>query len=152
MSYSISLPLDGNYLRRECPRCERQFKWYDDSTDEQTLGTVEAQLYYCPYCGEPASSDEWWTQEQVEYIEQNAQYWATRELRDEFDRSIGSQRNSLIEFSIEIDEPELPRSLVELDDMSEIQSPCHPTEPIKIEDFWVDPIHCLICGERFALG
>jgi hypothetical protein len=32
-----------------------------------------------------------------------------------------------------------------------VQSPCHPWEPIKIEEFWSGPIHCLVCGIQFAI-
>ena len=75
-----------------------------------------------------------------------------REMADEFQRSIGSQRNSLIQVSMEFDEPEPSHSLVEPADMVEIQPPCHAWEPIKVYDSWTRPIHCLLCGERFALS
>ena len=71
---------------------------------------------------------------------------------DEFQRSLGNQRDSLIQISMKFDEPESPRSLVESEDMTEIQSPCHPWEPIKVYDSWTNPVHCLLCGERFALS
>ena len=67
----MSLPLDEDgFLRRECPNCERQFKWWytppSEATTEQTaLEQVEA--YFCPYCYEPASPNAWWTKEQLEY-------------------------------------------------------------------------------------
>lgn len=109
-------------------------------------------MYYCPYCGQPAPGDEWWTQEQSDFVQQSALGPVMNELAYEFRRSIGSQRNSLIQMSMEFDEPEPPHSLVEPADMVEIQSPCHPWEPVKIDDSWTRPIHCLLCGARFALS
>jgi len=35
VTMSLTLPLDDDgFLRRECPSCERQFKWLPDSSDE----------------------------------------------------------------------------------------------------------------------
>ena len=152
MSSSVSLPLDGGFLRRECSRCEHQFKWHHGPTAERPEDTVDPRLYYCPYCGEPSPVDDWWTQEQIEYIQQSALGPMMHELADGFQRSLGSQRNSLIQISLEFDEPEPPSSLVEPQDMTEIQSPCHPWEPIKIYDSWTSSLYCLLCGERFALS
>ena len=152
MSYSVSLPLDGNFLRRECPRCERQLKWHNGPTVDRPKEVIDPPTYYCPYCGEPSLADEWWTQEQIEFAQQSILGPAVNEIVDELQRSIGSQRNSLIQVSMEFEEPEPPRSLVEPADMVEIQSPCHPWEPIKVYDSWTHPVHCLLCGERFALS
>jgi hypothetical protein len=52
MSRLVSLPLDEDgCLRRECPVCERQFKWWptpDHKVDaEEMRGEIEA--YICPH-------------------------------------------------------------------------------------------------------
>lgn len=40
MSVSMSLPLDEDrFLRRECPNCERQFKWWH-TPDEVNVADV----------------------------------------------------------------------------------------------------------------
>ena len=152
MSHSISLPLDGDFLRRECPRCERQFKWHHGPTVDRPEDAIDPPMYYCPYCGEPSVADEWWTQEQIEFIEQSARGPAMQEIVDELQRSIGNQRNSLIQISVEFEESEPPHSLIEPEDMTEIQSPCHPWEPMKVYDSWTNPVCCLLCGQRFALS
>lgn len=152
MSLSVSLPLDGPFLRRECPRCERQFKWHHGSTVDRPEDAVDPPVYYCPYCGEPSLADEWWTQEQSAFIQQSSLGPAMREIADAVQHSFGNQRRSLIQVAMEFEDPELPNSLVEVADMVEIQSPCHSWEPIKIHDSWTHPIHCLLCGERFALS
>src|SRR6266496_1848943 len=82
---SMSLPLDRDgFLRRECPNCQRQFKWWPAPQGEQSDAPVaevataasparEApEAYYCPYCHEPAKPDAWWTKAQVEYARQTA--------------------------------------------------------------------------------
>ena len=71
----MSLPLDNDgFLRRECPNCEQQFKWWPTPTfgdaPEEAVETPEA--YFCPYCYVPAPLDVWWTKEQLEYAQQLA--------------------------------------------------------------------------------
>jgi hypothetical protein len=66
---SISLPLDSDdFLRRECPTCEREFKWLpqqEDAGDGEDASAATArdaeapQHYYCPYCAVTAPSDAW---------------------------------------------------------------------------------------------
>jgi len=47
---------------------------------------------------------------------------------------------------------ELPLPLHEPEDMMIVQSPCHPWEPMKVEELWSKPKHCLIYGSQFAIG
>lgn len=44
----VDMPLDDDgFLRRECPTCERQFKWRPGS--EENVEDVKApEMYYCP--------------------------------------------------------------------------------------------------------
>jgi hypothetical protein len=74
----MSLPLDKDgFLRRECPHCERQFKWWPTPTSEKISDEAEEtqearEAYFCRYCHEPAALDAWWTKEQLEYAQQLA--------------------------------------------------------------------------------
>jgi hypothetical protein len=45
------------------------------------------------------------------------------------------------------DRPNPPTPLVERDDMTQIMSPCHPWEPVKIPEDAALPYYCLACGE-----
>ncbi|WP_146073741.1 hypothetical protein [Amycolatopsis sp. CA-126428] len=45
----------------------------------------------------------------------------------------------------------VPDLLVDPDDMLMVEPPCHPFEPLKVDESWRDPIHCLVCGERFVV-
>ena len=50
-----------------------------------------------------------------------------------------------------LETPVGPDPLVEADDMVIVASPCHSFEPVKVPDDWSQTIHCLVCGERFAV-
>jgi Zn ribbon nucleic-acid-binding protein len=150
---SISLPLDDGFLRRECPSCGRQFKWHHGPTDDRPEDAVDTDVYFCPYCGYSAPIDQWWTSDQVEYIEQIGLGEATRAVGDMFeDLERQTRSNSMIQFKATSgDAPEPPDMMHEPSDMMVVESPCHPWEPIKAGDDWDDPLHCLICGEEFAI-
>lgn len=152
MEIGLSLPLDADgFLRRECPTCERQFKWLPGGTGEEPDDYVDPPVYHCPYCAQSAPVDHWWTPEQLEY----AQSMAAGPAMDEIQRVIGDAFKGLsggpfgIRVEVTADEPEPPEPLVEPDDMLGVQPPCHAWEPIKVDEGWNDPVHCLVCGNRF---
>ncbi len=49
-------------------------------------------------------------------------------------------------------EPVSPGPLVEPPDMVAVVSPCHSWEPIKILENWDEAVHCLVCGQLFAIS
>lgn len=149
-SESMSLPLDSGYLRRECPHCERQFKWHHGPTDDRPDDADEPSVYTCPYCGETAPPDAWWTPEQLELARQTMVGPALRHIADEL-RDATRRSGGFLTFDIKEDDPEPPTALHEPADMVVVTSPCHPWEPFKIADDWREPIHCLVCGDLFAL-
>ena len=154
-SYSVSFPVDNGFLRRECPHCQSQFKWHHGPTEDRPASAVDPDVYFCPYCGETARPDEWWTRDQIEYAEQAALGPITHDLGDELKRSLGQIQGSglfKVTFSVGENEPEPPAALHEPHDMTLVASPCHAWEPIKIVEDWTGPIHCLICGEQFVIG
>ncbi len=107
-SISVSVPLDcDGFLRRECPNCERQFKWRVSDPDPEDHSAVP-HSYFCPYCGEPASLDSWWTREQLEYGQAMAVAEVVPPKLRQFVRNVdrGNRRNSFI--SIDIDSTEIP--------------------------------------------
>lgn len=152
MSYSMTLPLDDGFLRRECPSCERQFKWHHGPTEDRPEDAIEPDVYWCPYCGETAPPDQWWTVDQLEFAKAGIAGPVMRDVADEFNKSTGRQRNSLIKVSMTHDDPEPPSAIHEPPDMVAVQSPCHPWEPIKVAEDWSESVHCLVCGDRFATG
>ena len=152
MSFSVNLPLDNGYLRRECPDCERQFKWHHRPTDDRPDDAVDPDVYCCPYCGRSAPLDHWWTGEQLEHVQRLGIGEAAREVGDIFRDLERKSRNSMIKFKAgRMNIPESPDLLHEPGDMVIVQSPCHPWEPIKVSEDWRDPLYCLLCGEQFAV-
>ncbi|MCY3733742.1 MAG: hypothetical protein OXG42_05630, partial [Chloroflexi bacterium] len=68
--FTLSFPLDEDgFFRRACPTCSRDFKWFHSDGDGSDDPPVE---YFCPYCGFAAEPDEWQTDEQMRYIEEEA--------------------------------------------------------------------------------
>lgn len=154
MDLSMTLPLDDGFLRRQCPSCEREFKWHHGATEGRPEDFAEPNVYWCPYCGDTAPSDHWWTTEQLAHAEELLAGPALRMFADELGNSLKSQRNSMMKvtMSTAYDEPEPPEALHELTNMTTVEPPCHPWEPIKVDEGWASPLHCLLCGSTFALG
>lgn len=145
---SVSLPLDSDdFLRRECPACERQFKWLH--TNDGRNGT--ADQYFCPLCGEPSGPDSWWTPAQVEAltaaaipdIEQTVHGVLEKTLRQSKYLSFTDRRS----FSFDAGDP---APLIESNDMVIVEPPCHPQEPIKVPAESTGRVHCLLCGDPFT--
>ena len=63
MTLSMAIPVDSDvFLRRECPTCEREFKWLPASEDEESAAGVPDGGYFCPYCGVQAPTGAWFTE------------------------------------------------------------------------------------------
>jgi endogenous inhibitor of DNA gyrase (YacG/DUF329 family) len=155
MEFRMELPLDNEgYLRRQCPRCERIFKWHSDSDAESSGKPESPEVYFCPYCGDPSPTDQWFTDEQVDYIQGLASIEAMRmverELKPSVDR-LNQKSGSLVSMEVEVPQTAPPSPLFEPDDMVAVEPPCHPEEPIKVIEGWQGELHCLVCGDRFVL-
>jgi hypothetical protein len=155
MEIPVTLPLDPDgFLRRQCPRCERLFKWFHGTTEDAPLDLPDPEVYFCPYCGEESATDQWFTDEQVDYIQAVAAQEALKLVDRELGSSIEALNRSsggLLKAEMDVPYSNPPAPLVERDDMVAVSSPCHPHEPIKIAEFWEEPIHCLVCGELFTV-
>ncbi len=137
VSFGMAIPLDSDgFLRRECPTCEREFKWQpSEAEDDERDEPADAIGYFCPYCGVQAPGDAWLTEAQVAL----AQNIVTREFIGPMVRKLGVY-----------EEPGQLDPLTEADDMTLVVFPCHPSEPLKILDDWRKPMYCLICGKSPA--
>lgn len=147
---SISMPLDSDgFLRRECPHCKREFKWLHSESESTTA--MEADGYHCPYC-DGRSADGWWTVSQLGAIEDETTYFAENKLHEMF-KDMERQSSEFVK----IEAGSAPRRrnrppLTERDDMKRANFACHPAEPVKIREDWMDPLHCLVCGHVAQLG
>jgi hypothetical protein len=150
MEISVSIPLDADgFLRRECPSCEREFKWHNGPTGEAPADQPPATEYFCPLCGKPSGTDTWWTPAQLEYARESAAGPIMDELLGGFERSL--RNNKFVKMTSSRGSASSPASLHEPDDMSIIQSPCHPWEPVKVSDDSTAPYFCLVCGTEYAV-
>jgi len=154
METSMTLPLDDGFLRRECPHCERQFKWFSGPTAGRPNDVVDPPVYWCPYCAMTAPVDEWWTAEQLDFAETTLAGPVMEMLAEELTSALPSPTGGLIKISTEVsyEESAASTSLLEPPDMIAVEPPCHPWEPIKVDEAWNGPLHCLFCGTAFALG
>lgn len=150
-SFSVPLPLDSDgFLRRECPHCFRQFKWHHGPTADRPEGEIDPVVYYCPLCGVSAGHDQWWTQEQLAFVKKAAAGPILREASDQIEKALRGVKGLTYKRG-QLDEPEPPPALHEPDDMIIVAPPCHSWEPVKIPEEAAAQVHCLICGEKFAV-
>jgi hypothetical protein len=147
---SVDLVLDGDgFLRRECPRCERQFKWFVHGEASGDAEVVEQ--YFCPLCGEPSGTDSWWTPDQIEHAQRSAGPEVERMLQSSLTelfkgvKGLSYKPNSNLSLDIPIPDP-----ADEPSDMTIIEPPCHPHEPVKVPDEGASRAFCLVCGSPFA--
>lgn len=146
----MSLPLDSDgFLRRECPTCEEEFKWFSHAEGDDDAEPVSQ--YFCPLCGVPAGLDPWWTPAQLEYGFGSAGGAIDQAMQDAMTDAFKGIKGMKFElnssFSLDI---ETPDSLIEPDDMVIVEPPCHPNEPLKVPEASTERVFCLICGAQFA--
>lgn len=149
LSFAIPLDSDG-FLRRECPHCEREFKWRPDA-DDDAGEPMPTEGYACPYCSGRAPADHWWTKEQLEHAEQLA---ASEILGPEMKKlERRADPRSMISFEVKVDVPDKPTPLAEEpDDMRRIDFGCHPSEPVKVREDWTGEVRCIICATPVAMN
>lgn len=146
----MTLPLDGDgFLRRECPTCESEFKWFGH--DEGDSDAEPVSQYFCPLCGVPAGTDSWWTPAQLEHGFGAAGGAIDQLVKDTMAdvfkgiKGLTYKANSSFTLGIEAPEP-----LSEPDDMVIVEAPCHPNEPLKVPEGRTVRVHCLVCGTAFT--
>ncbi|MGO9584470.1 MAG: hypothetical protein ACLP36_16925 [Acidimicrobiales bacterium] len=151
VSLEMSVPLDSDgFLRRECPTCEREFKWFITPEGEGTAVPVADGGYFCPYCGVQAETSTWLTQAQAELARNMVTTQVVAPMLKKFGDSMkGIRRRSggVISAEVKYDPPDELDPLTEADDMCRVDFECHPTEPVKVLDDWDKPVYCLICGQ-----
>lgn len=163
----ISFPLDGKYLRRECPFCIREFKV---KISEKDLNTITERLAnsitddedelsdnnidcFCPYCGQMAPNTHWWTQEQLKYVQTYMQNIMNeiinRKLIDPMKKSFNHKSKYL---SMSFKGKKLgftdPWINQETEDMKIVETQCCDTS-LKILDEWHNEFYCFECGFKY---
>lgn len=147
----VSVPLDSDgFLRRQCPTCEREFKWLQSSEDEADATPQPDGGCFCPYCAIQAPDGQWFTNAQIELAKNRVATQVVGPTLKDFSRDlkrIGRRSGGSISVSARYDAPDEMEPLTEVDDMKRVDFPCHPGEPVKVLDDWDDPVYCLVCGE-----
>ena len=157
ISVPIELPLDDEgFIRRECPHCELQFKWFhrqtpgDASRDDEPQEPVE---YHCPYCAQSAQADAWWTREQIQHAQETAAAHVLNpllgQLKSDLERA--NDPGGMLHVEVHTDRVPEPEPITESDDVLRVDFPCHPDEPLKLDPLWTQDVACLICGKRYPL-
>jgi uncharacterized Zn-finger protein len=150
ISISRRLPLDDDgFLRRECPHRGRQFKQRPGTSDE----TQESPgAYYCPHCSASADADDWYTAQQLEYIQQQMMAEiigpSLYRLQQQLEQA---NQSGLLRIEMTSTVPMEPEPLTECNDMVRLVFPCHVEEPIKVDEHWDQEVICVVCGTRYPL-
>jgi hypothetical protein len=153
MEIQVEILLDpSGFIRRECPTCEREFKWFHGATEGKPDDFIEPDVYFCPYCGEPSGQDTWWTPAQLEYAQEMAAGPINEYIVGELKSMFKPSRRSEVRVDVSgVSYPETPAPLIDPDDMTMVEPPCHPFEPLKVQDNWEGMLHCLMCGQQFRV-
>ena len=153
MHFEFEVPLDDDgYLDRECPSCERRFRWHDGPTEDAPPSQSSSDHYYCPYCGASAPLDEWWTTEQIEAAQQIAIEAAAEEVGRQFKEVARNSKHHEYRSDLSAIPPPGPLELDEIDSLVAVASPCHGYEPVKVLTAWRSALYCLICGEPYSVA
>src|SRR6266545_7801618 len=109
-SLQMSVPLDGDgFLRRECPTCEREFKWLPSAPDDTAARAdsgEDSPAYRCPYCGIQAPAGSWATKAQVELAQSIVMREIVGPQLEQFGRDLkrlNRETGGLITFSAEVE-------------------------------------------------
>lgn len=142
MSEYINIPTtirsdEKGYFDRECPNpeCLYTFKINLKEWDEKVSG----KEMHCPMCGHIASSNQWWTQEQLaeqkKIVENYAQYYAANMLNNMFKKMAQStRRNKYIKITYKTG-----------------RRISFHNSPIGQREEWENEITCENCGTQFSV-
>lgn len=94
----IQMMTDNNgFVGRECPACKRYFKV------KFGTGFKHPAPCHCPYCNHIAPHDQFWTEEQINYIHSYARNYADKRIFETLKKFESKpKRNQLISFEIKV--------------------------------------------------
>jgi len=168
----VPFPVDDEgYFRRECPYCRKEFKillekneiedmihQLEDSylLDESSKAEAdddgeEETLFTCPYCGQEASKDNWWTQEQLLHIRTHLENLLADMVNEQFIRPLrrkfGRKTSGPLLIRFEGKEMEKKKAWMspEASDMRIFDLLCCGRK-VKIEPEWSETVYCFFCG------
>lgn len=149
---NVQFHTDAGFLRRECPACGREFKWFATQGNDPTLSVGN---YHCPYCNRVAPSSDWWTRAQLEYAQSEALQQTLGPELNRLEKSfkdLARSSRGFIKVTSNFKAPAKKSPPREPHDMRRVDFTCHPTEPVKVRENWSEPVHCLVCGGMDIVG
>lgn len=138
MEIPITLYSDEKgYFDRECPNenCLYTFKIHMEDWKEK----VSDEEVHCPMCGHVDTADKWWTQDQLDSMEEIAASYAMSWISDELDRAFGSlarstRNNKFVKITYK------PGRRITFQN-----------NPIGQREEWETDITCESCGTRYSV-
>ena len=107
--------------------------------------------FFCPYCGQLASMDSWWSHEQIAYIGIVVKNMTARIVNEEFihplKRAFGKPPSGMFSMKFEGKDmkQEEPWISPEVNDLEIFDLPCCHRK-IKIDETWAGKVYCFFCG------
>lgn len=145
---SVGIPLDEDgFLLRECPACEREFRWLVSADEDEGL-PAPPHGYFCPYCGKQASPNSWFTKAQANFLSAMALHEVVGPQLDEMLGGFATDSGSFrVDVTGSVGGEKPPPLRQDFDaEVRRVEFSCHPSEPIKVDLGWENAVHCLICG------
>lgn len=138
MKLSVTINSDEKgYFDRECPNeeCLYHFKIHMDDWKNK----VSDDEVYCPMCGHHDTSDKWWTQEQLDAMQNLATDWAMSLINEKLDEAFGgleksTRNNKFVKFKY-----------------NPGQRTTFINNPIGQSKEWEQEIECKHCGTRYSV-
>jgi ribosomal protein L37E len=128
---------EKGYFDRECPNedCLYTFKVYMEDWENK----VSDEEVHCPMCGHIDTSDKWWTQEQLDGMEEIVSSYALNYIETELDRTFGqlarsTRNNKFLKITYK---PGRQTSFI--------------NNPIGQREEWETEIQCEKCGTRYSV-
>ena len=137
----VSVPIHADkdgYLDRECPNEDCLFQFKVDEQDWKNL--FKDEKIYCPLCKHEATSNSWWTKEQLELAKDQV----TKHIKGRIDKAIEQgardfnakqSRNSFIKMSMSV----------------KGTKPYHYILPIPSKEEMQLKVQCKVCDAKYAV-
>jgi hypothetical protein len=141
---NVGMPVDDDsYFRRACPYCNNEFKIKKE--DQENL--ISEKDYWCPYCGQTADHNKWWTLEQIQLQRKIAKNVAADIINRDLIKPFQRMNSPSSGFHVTTHELKHGNELInpEINDMTIFSLPCC-NKTIKIAEGWDKTCYCFYCG------
>jgi hypothetical protein len=137
----ISIPVEKDedgYVDRECPNdeCLYQFKVHE----EDWINNFKDEAVFCPMCRHEATSDNWWTTEQINFAKGQAEQIIKSKIN-----------NALIDGANDFNRKQNRKSFISLKITTNSRKSNHITIPIPSMEEMQLKITCEKCNSRYAV-